>query len=54
MPDLKTHDTSKDGPLPGGRYVHLEGTVFALWPEGEDPPKVPKSTKKKSKEDAEG
>jgi len=53
MPDVKIHDIAKDGPLDGRRYVEVSPGKFALWPEGEEPPKASK-TKSKSKGDAEG
>mgnify|MGYP005827383411 FL=1 len=56
MPDeLKIHDIAKDGPLDGRRYIEVAPGKYALWPEGEEPPKASKTkTKGKSQGDAEG
>jgi len=54
--DVKIHDKSTDGPLPGGRFIDLGEGRFLSWPEGEPEPSPPKSkkSKKSTKEAAEG
>ena len=55
MPDPKIHDVATDGPLHGGRWIHVGPGQFVAWPEGEPEPKIPKAkSKSKTKEAAAG